>query len=93
MAAKQLPGMPTIQSAVGILLGTFSVIGKKGGSSKQIDRGLNSVQCAASSRLSVICFSRFAGIILIVIFVRLSYQNPKQPSKTSQERVPLKTSI
>lgn len=29
MAAKQLEGMPTIQSAVGILLGTFAVIGKK----------------------------------------------------------------
>lgn len=28
MAAKQLEGMPTIQSAVGILLGTFAVIGK-----------------------------------------------------------------
>lgn len=28
MAAKQLQGMPTIQSAVGILLGTFAVIGK-----------------------------------------------------------------
>ncbi|MEQ2227940.1 hypothetical protein ILYODFUR_003557, partial [Ilyodon furcidens] len=59
IAAKPLQGMPTIQSAVGILLGTFAVI----------------------------------GIILIVIFVRLSYQNPKEPSKTSQERVPLKISI
>uniref|UniRef100_A0A3Q2PS47 Cadherin 16 n=1 Tax=Fundulus heteroclitus TaxID=8078 RepID=A0A3Q2PS47_FUNHE len=58
IAAKPLQGMPTIQSAVGILLGTFAVI-----------------------------------IILIVIFVRLSYQNPKEPSKTSQERVPLKISI
>lgn len=29
IAAKQLQGMPTIQSAVGILLGTFAVIGKK----------------------------------------------------------------
>lgn len=29
MAAKQLEGMPTIQSAVGILLGTFTVIGKQ----------------------------------------------------------------
>ena len=27
MPAKQLEGMPTIQSAVGILLGTFAVIG------------------------------------------------------------------
>uniref|UniRef100_M4AX96 Cadherin-17 n=1 Tax=Xiphophorus maculatus TaxID=8083 RepID=M4AX96_XIPMA len=58
IAAKPLQGMPTIQSAVGLLLGTFAVI-----------------------------------IILIVIFVRLSYQNPKEPSKTSQERVPLKISI
>uniref|UniRef100_A0A3B4F7V5 Cadherin 16 n=1 Tax=Pundamilia nyererei TaxID=303518 RepID=A0A3B4F7V5_9CICH len=58
MAAKQLEGMPTIQSAVGILLGTFAVI-----------------------------------VILIVVFVRLSYQNPKEPSKTNQERVPLKMSI
>ena len=29
MAAKRLQGMPTIQSAVGILLGTFAVIGKR----------------------------------------------------------------
>lgn len=29
MAAKKLQGMPTIQSAVGILLGTFAVIGKQ----------------------------------------------------------------
>lgn len=29
MAAKQLEGMPTIQSAVGILFGTFAVIGKQ----------------------------------------------------------------
>ncbi|KAF7664746.1 hypothetical protein LDENG_00167540 [Lucifuga dentata] len=59
MAAKQLQGMPTIQSTVGILLGTFAVI----------------------------------GTILIVVFVRLSYQNPKEPSKTNQERVPLKISL
>ncbi|XP_075876916.1 cadherin-17 [Nelusetta ayraudi] len=59
IAAKQLQGMPTIQSAVGILLGTFAVI----------------------------------GIILTVVFVRLSYQNPKEPSKNSQETVPLKISI
>ncbi|KAG7263140.1 hypothetical protein CRUP_038449 [Coryphaenoides rupestris] len=59
MAAKQLQGMPTIQSAVGILLGTFT----------------------------------FIGTILVVIFVRLSYQNPKRPSKTSQERVPLNISL
>uniref|UniRef100_A0A3Q2ZRR9 Cadherin 16 n=1 Tax=Kryptolebias marmoratus TaxID=37003 RepID=A0A3Q2ZRR9_KRYMA len=52
--AKPLQGMPTIQSAVGTLLGTFTVI-----------------------------------IILIVIFVRLSYQDPKRESKTNQERVPL----
>lgn len=31
IAAKQLQGMPTIQSAVGILLGTFGVIGKQRG--------------------------------------------------------------
>lgn len=31
MAAKQLQGMPTIQSAVGILLGTFAVIGEHRG--------------------------------------------------------------
>uniref|UniRef100_A0A3Q2YZ69 Cadherin-17-like n=1 Tax=Hippocampus comes TaxID=109280 RepID=A0A3Q2YZ69_HIPCM len=55
MAAKQLQGMPTIQSAVGTLLGTFAVI----------------------------------GTILVVVFVRLSYQNPKQPGNTNQERVPL----
>ncbi|XP_051920034.1 cadherin-16 [Hippocampus zosterae] len=59
MAAKQLEGMPTIQSAVGTLLGTFAVI----------------------------------GTILVVVFVRLSYQNPKQPGNTNQERVPLKMSI
>lgn len=29
IAAKQLQGMPTIQSAVGILLGTFAVIGRQ----------------------------------------------------------------
>lgn len=29
MPVKQLQGMPTIQSAVGILLGTFALIGKK----------------------------------------------------------------
>ncbi|XP_062405374.1 cadherin-16 [Sardina pilchardus] len=59
MAAKQLQGMPTIQSTVGILGGTFGVI----------------------------------GIILIVVFMRLSYQNPKPPSKANQERVPLKISL
>uniref|UniRef100_A0A3Q2E9M4 Cadherin 16 n=1 Tax=Cyprinodon variegatus TaxID=28743 RepID=A0A3Q2E9M4_CYPVA len=58
IAAKPLQGMPTIQSAVGTLLGTFAVI-----------------------------------IILIVIFVRLSYQNSKEPSKSSQERDPLNISI
>ncbi|KAG5269906.1 hypothetical protein AALO_G00186450 [Alosa alosa] len=59
MAAKQLQGMPTLQSTVGILGGTFGVI----------------------------------GIILIVVFMRLSYQNPKPPSKANQERVPLKISL
>ncbi|KAF7211711.1 cadherin 16 [Nothobranchius furzeri] len=59
IAAKPLEGMPTIQSAVGTLLGTFAVI----------------------------------GIILIIVFVRLSYQNPKEQKKSSQERVPLKISI
>lgn len=43
------------------------------------------------------CFVLFCfltpGTILIVVFVRLSYQNPKRPSKTNQERVPLKISI
>ncbi|XP_030622745.1 cadherin-17 [Chanos chanos] len=58
-AAKQLPGMPTIQSTLGVLLGTLGVI----------------------------------GIILIVIFMRLSYQEPKPPNKANQERVPLKISI
>lgn len=29
MPVKQLQGMPTIQSAVGILLGTFALIGEK----------------------------------------------------------------
>ncbi|XP_029577647.1 cadherin-16 [Salmo trutta] len=58
-AAKQLQGMPTVQSTVGILLGTLGVI----------------------------------GIILIVVFVRLSYQNPKPPSKTNQEREPLRISL
>lgn len=38
-------------------------------------------------------FYLLAGTILIVIFVRLSYQNPKRPSNTNQERVPLKISI
>ncbi|XP_024151614.1 cadherin-16 isoform X2 [Oryzias melastigma] len=56
IAAKPLEGMPTIQSAVGILLGTFAVI----------------------------------GTILIIIFVRLSYQNPKDSKETNQERAPLK---
>uniref|UniRef100_A0A3P9JDH0 Cadherin 16, KSP-cadherin n=1 Tax=Oryzias latipes TaxID=8090 RepID=A0A3P9JDH0_ORYLA len=51
IAAKPLEGMPTIQSAVGILLGTFAVI-----------------------------------TILIITFVRLSYQNPKEPNETNQER-------
>ncbi|KAL2088653.1 hypothetical protein ACEWY4_015552 [Coilia grayii] len=59
MAAKQLEGMPTVQSTVGILVGTLAVI----------------------------------GIILIVVFMRISYQNPKPPSKTSQERVPLSISL
>uniref|UniRef100_A0A3B4AKW8 Cadherin domain-containing protein n=1 Tax=Periophthalmus magnuspinnatus TaxID=409849 RepID=A0A3B4AKW8_9GOBI len=54
IAAKKLQGMPTIQSAVGILLGTFAVIA-----------------------------------ILVVIFVRLSYQNPKEEGKSNQELVPL----
>ncbi|XP_028812559.1 cadherin-17 isoform X2 [Denticeps clupeoides] len=58
-AAKQLQGMPTVESTVGILLGTLGVI----------------------------------GIILIVVFTRMSYQNPKPPSKVSQERVPLKFSL
>uniref|UniRef100_A0A8C7X2K3 Cadherin 16, KSP-cadherin n=1 Tax=Oryzias sinensis TaxID=183150 RepID=A0A8C7X2K3_9TELE len=56
IAAKPLEGMPTIQSAVGILLGTFAVI----------------------------------GTILIITFVRLSYQNPKEPNETNQERALLK---
>ncbi|XP_062327989.1 cadherin-17 isoform X2 [Osmerus eperlanus] len=59
MATKQLQGMPTIQSTVGILLGTLGVI----------------------------------GTILTVVFVRLSYQNPKPPSTTNQERVPLRISL
>ncbi|KAK7913256.1 hypothetical protein WMY93_013467 [Mugilogobius chulae] len=59
IAAKKLQGIPTIQSAVGILLGTFTVI----------------------------------GIILTVIFMRLSYQNPKEEGKSNQELVPLKISI
>uniref|UniRef100_A0A3B4BPQ9 Cadherin domain-containing protein n=2 Tax=Pygocentrus nattereri TaxID=42514 RepID=A0A3B4BPQ9_PYGNA len=58
-AAKQLAGMPTIQSTLGILLGTLGVI----------------------------------GIILIVVFVRLSYQNPPPSGKANQERVPLKMSL
>lgn len=33
------------------------------------------------------------GTILTVVFVRLSYQNPKEPSKGNQETVPLKISI
>ncbi|KAJ7985951.1 hypothetical protein DPEC_G00345790 [Dallia pectoralis] len=57
--AKQLQGMPTVQSTVGTLLGTLGVI----------------------------------GIILIVVFVRLSYQNPKPPSTTNQEREPLRISL
>ncbi|XP_066511364.1 cadherin-16-like [Hoplias malabaricus] len=58
-AAKQLAGMPTIQSTLGVLLGTLG----------------------------------FIGIILIVVFVKLSYQNPPPPGKTNQERVPLKMSL
>ncbi|XP_016389641.1 cadherin-16-like [Sinocyclocheilus rhinocerous] len=58
-APKQLQGMPTIQSTVGILLGTLGVI----------------------------------GVILIVVFVRLSYQNSTPPNKGCQERVPLKVSL
>ncbi|KAG1926773.1 cadherin-17 [Pimephales promelas] len=58
-APKQLQGMPTIQSTVGILLGTLG----------------------------------FIGVILIVIFVRLSYQNSTPPNKDCQERVPLKVSL
>ncbi|MFT7816774.1 cadherin-16 [Arapaima gigas] len=57
-AAKQLQGMPTIQSTLGILLGTAGVI----------------------------------GIVLIVVFVRLPYQNPKQQSTSKQETSPLKSS-
>ncbi|XP_036400098.1 cadherin-16 [Megalops cyprinoides] len=59
MAAKQLQGMPTVQSTLGILLGTLGVI----------------------------------GVILTVVFVRLSYQNPKPKSKNNQERVPLKAAV
>ncbi|XP_076852910.1 cadherin-16 isoform X2 [Brachyhypopomus gauderio] len=58
-AAKQLSGMPTLQSTLAILLGTLGVI----------------------------------GTILIVIFVRLSYQNPPPPGKANQERVPLKMTL
>ncbi|XP_064193317.1 cadherin-16 [Anguilla rostrata] len=57
-AAKQLQGMPTVESTLGILLGTLGVI----------------------------------AIILTVVFVRLSYQNPRPKSKTSQEKLPLKAS-
>ncbi|XP_026863205.2 cadherin-16 isoform X2 [Electrophorus electricus] len=58
-AAKQLSGMPTLQSTLGVLLGTLGVI----------------------------------GTILIVIFVRLSYQNSPPPGKANQERVPLKMTL
>ncbi|TSK20058.1 Cadherin-17 [Bagarius yarrelli] len=58
-AAKQLAGMPTIQSTLGVLLGTLGVI----------------------------------GIILIVIFVRLSYQKLSPNGKANQETVPLHVSL
>ncbi|KAK3528158.1 hypothetical protein QTP86_023882 [Hemibagrus guttatus] len=58
-AAKQLAGMPTIQSTLGVLLGTLGVI----------------------------------GIILIVIFVRLSYQKPPPNGKANQETMPLHVSL
>lgn len=51
MAAKQLQGMPTIQSAVGILLGTFAVIGKQRGCWKQ-DESLHNINiCAIQNAL------------------------------------------
>ncbi|KPP78767.1 cadherin-16-like, partial [Scleropages formosus] len=37
-------------------------------------------------------FINLPGIILIVVFVRLPYQNPKPQSKAKQETVPLKSS-
>ncbi|KAI4889934.1 hypothetical protein NFI96_025506 [Prochilodus magdalenae] len=74
-AAKQLAGMPTIQSTLGILLGTLGVIGK------------HPAECEIAQ-----CSPR-QGIILIVVFVRLSYQNPPPSGKANQERVPLKMSL
>jgi hypothetical protein len=41
----------------------------------------------------ILSFLFIPGIILIVVFVRLSYQNPKPPSKTNQEREPLRISL
>lgn len=34
-----------------------------------------------------------SGTILVVVFVRLSYQNPKEPIQSNQETVPLKIAI
>ncbi|KAJ3594082.1 hypothetical protein NHX12_006414 [Muraenolepis orangiensis] len=40
-----------------------------------------------------IAAKQLQGTILVVVFVRLSYQSPKGPSQTSQERVPLNVSL
>lgn len=94
MAAKKLQGMPTIQSAVGILLGTFAVIGKQRLRKNRVNRKhLHNFVIRLLSCSFIISFFFNPGTILVVVFVRLSYQNPKEPGKTNQETVPLKISI
>lgn len=110
MPVKQLQGMPTIQSAVGILLGTFALIGKKMEEMSNLKchhynphnikmHVMHSAICRIKKSLLCVhvdflfvCFS-LSGTILVVVFVRLSYQNPKEPIKSNQETVPLKIAI
>lgn len=94
MPVKQLQGMPTIQSAVGILLGTFAVIGKKMQETTLYVSLIHDVIWPFTTLYQIRMNSLFlSGTILIVVFVRLSYQNPKEPTKSNQETVPLKIAI
>lgn len=97
MPVKQLQGMPTIQSAVGILLGTFAVIGKKMQETTLNVSLIHAVflPCTAFYEICIawIPFLSLSGTILVVVFVRLFYQNPKEPIKTNQETVLLKIAI
>lgn len=88
MAAKQLEGMPTIQSTIGVLLGTLGVIGECTVSFKTPE-----ITKRERGNHSSLFMFLFTGIILIIIFVRLSYQNPTPPNKACQERVPLRVSL